>query len=195
LEAEQALAELSQEGLETVVLRPPLVYGPGVKANFLALLQLCDSVLPLPLAAVTGNRRSFVYVDDLASAVRICLTHPRAAGRTYLVASGPPLSTATLVRELRRALGRPQRLLAMPPTALRLLGRLAGREDSVSRLLDSLAVDAGRIARELGWRSRWGPREGLESTVAWYREHVGSETRSGHASPVSRFRVPRGRRI
>lgn len=169
LEAEQALAEISQEGLETVVLRPPLVYGPGVKANFLALLRLCDSGLPLPLGAVSGNRRSLVYVDDLAGAIRLCLAHPQAVGRTYLVASGPALSTATLVREMRRALGRPERLPSVPPAALRLLARLAGRADAAGRLLDSLAVDAGRIASELGWRSHWSLPEGLRSTVDWYR--------------------------
>lgn len=194
LEAEQALAEISREGLETVVLRPPLVYGPGVKANFLDLLRVCDSALPLPLGAVSGNRRNLVYVDDLAGAIRLCLVHPHAAGRTYLVASGPALSTATLVRELRRALGRPERLLPVPPAALRLLARLAGRADAVGRLLDSLAVDACRIASELGWRSRWSLPDGLKITVDWYRRRSGATGPPGRPVRALRVEILRGRR-
>ena len=194
LEAEQALAEISQAGLETVVLRPPLVYGPGVKANFLALLRLCDSALPLPLGAVSGNRRNLVYVDDLAGAIRVCLAHPHAAGRTYLVASGPALSTAQLARELRRALGRPERLLPVPPDALRLLARLAGRADAAGRLVDSLAVDAGRIASELGWRSGWSLAEGLKSTVDWYRGRRTAASPPGRPVRAAGSRVLPGRR-
>src|SRR5690606_14506887 len=101
--------------LETVILRAPLVYGPGVKANFLSLLRLCDTALPLPFGGITENRRSMIYVDNLADAVCAALDHADAAGETFLVSDGVPVSTAALVRSLRAALARPARLIPVPP--------------------------------------------------------------------------------
>jgi nucleoside-diphosphate-sugar epimerase len=168
-EAEQALAEASGGGIETVVLRTPLVYGPGVKANFLSLLKLCDTALPLPLGGIDGNRRSLIYLGNLADALRRALVHGAAAGRTYLVRDREDVSTAGLVRRIRRALGRPPRLVTVPTGALRAALAVTGRRAAADRLLGSLAVDAGRIDRELGWTPPYTMDQGLHATVSWYR--------------------------
>lgn len=170
-EAEQVLAQVGREtGLEVAVLRPPLVYGPRVKANFLSLVKAIALGWPLPLASAR-NRRSLIYVGNLASAIVCCLEHPAAAGRTYLVADGEPISTPDLVRRIARALHRPARLLPVPAGLLRLGGRLTGRRDAVERLLGSLEVDASLIRRELGWTPPFSPDEGLQATADWYRSH------------------------
>lgn len=169
-EAEQALAAASAGGaIETVVLRAPLVYGPGVKANFLSLLRLCDTGLPLPLGGIDSNRRSLIYLGNLTDALRRALVHGAAAGRTYLVRDGEDVSTAGLVRRIRRALGRPPRLAPVPPGALRAALVIAGRRATADRLLGSFAVDSGRIGRELGWIPPYTLDQGLHATVNWYR--------------------------
>ncbi len=169
-EAEQALAELSAGGgIETVVLRAPLVYGPGVKANFLSLLRLCDTALPLPLGGIDGNRRSLIYLGNLADALRRAMVHAAAAGRTYLVRDSEDVSTAGLVRRIRRALGRPPRLVPVPAGALRAALVATGRRAAADRLLGSLAVDASRVNRELGWTPPYTLDQGLHATVSWYR--------------------------
>ncbi len=169
-EAEQALAELSAGGgIETVVLRAPLVYGPGVKANFLSLVKLCDSALPLPLGGITGNTRSLIYLGNLTDALRSALMQATAAGWTYLVSDGEDVSTTGLVRRIRRALGRPPRLVPVPAFVLRAALTVAGRRSAADRLLGSLAIDGGRIRRELGWSPPYTMDQGLQATVAWYR--------------------------
>jgi nucleoside-diphosphate-sugar epimerase len=168
--AEQALTEVAREqSLETVVLRPPLVYGPGVKANFLSLLALCDSPWPLPLGGLAANRRSFVFLGNLIAAIHRVLDHPRAAGRAFLVADGGALSTAELVRQIRRALGRLARLAAVPPAALQTLAASIGRQSAFERLTESFEIDASLIGRELDWRPAFSFEQGLAATAAWYR--------------------------
>ncbi len=148
-------------GLRLTVLRPPLVYGPGVKANFLALLRAVDRGLPLPFAAV-ANRRSLLYVGNLADAILRCLGAPQAAGRTYLVADGAPLSIPEICRGMARALGRPARLFALPAGLLELL-------PGTRPLTRSLEVDDGALRRELGWRPPFDFVQGMAATVQWYR--------------------------
>jgi nucleoside-diphosphate-sugar epimerase len=170
LEAEQGLAEIAGEGgMEIVVLRPPLVYGPGVKGNFLSLLQLCDRGLPLPLGGI-ANRRSLLSLDNLVDAIGLCLTHPAAAGGTYLLRDGEDLGTAELIRRLSAALGRPPRLFAVPTTLLKTLGRCLGRRAEMERLLGSLVVDDGKIRRELGWSPPCSLDQGFAATAVWFRE-------------------------
>ena len=169
-EADQALDEVAAAaGPETVILRSPLVYGPGVRANFLALLKLCDSPLPLPVAAITGNRRSLIYLGNLNDAVHCALTHGAAAGQRYLVRDRDDVSTAVLVRRIRAALGRPDRLVPVPPGCLGAGLTLAGKRAAADRLLGSLAIDDARIGRELGWTPPFTMFAGLAATVAWYR--------------------------
>ncbi len=168
-QAERALAEVAADpGLEVVVLRPPVVYGPGVKANFERLLRLCDGPWPLPFGAV-DNRRSQIFVDNLADAIRRALEHPAAAGGSFLVGDAEALSTPALIRRLRHGLGRPARLLAVPPTWLRGLGRLPGAGAAIDRLIGSLVVDAGGIERALGWRPPVACERGLGLTAHAHR--------------------------
>jgi nucleoside-diphosphate-sugar epimerase len=160
--AEQALLQL--EGLEAVILRPPLVYGPRVKANFLALLRAIDRGWPLPLASVR-NRRSLVYVGNLVDAILRCLSGP-AAGRAYAVSDGAPVSTPELCRAIARALGRRARLFPFPPALLRLA-------PGAARLVESLEADDAALRAELGWRPPFTFDQGLRLTAEWYRARGG----------------------
>jgi nucleoside-diphosphate-sugar epimerase len=167
-EGEKAMRRVAGEtGLELVVLRPPLVYGPGVKANFLRLMHLVDRRLPLPLASV-NNRRSLIYVGNLADAVVTCVTRPEAAGELFLVSDGEDVSTPGLLRSIAAALRKPALLAPFPPTLLRAGGRVARRPSMVEPLLDSLMVDATRIHRTLGWRPAYTMAQGLKETARWY---------------------------
>ena len=155
--AEQALREVS--GLEVVVLRPPLVYGPGVRANFLALMRAIDRGWPLPLAAIQ-NRRSLVYLGNLCDAIARCLEAPRAG--TYGVTDGATLSTPDLCRAIGEALGRPARLFSVPPALLE-------HAPGMTKLTRSLVVDDAALRQELGWQPRYSLAEGLRQTARWYR--------------------------
>jgi nucleoside-diphosphate-sugar epimerase len=167
-EAEQALSRIAAgTGLEVVVLRPPLVYGPDVKGNFLRLMNLVARGVPLALGAV-ANRRSFIYTGNLAGAIVQALDAPQAAGRTYLVSDGEDVSTPDLVRALARALGVRPRLLSLPLAALGLGATLAGKRAEFERLTGSLQVDGSRIRRELDWRPPFTLAQGLELTAKWY---------------------------
>lgn len=168
--AERVLAEIAlATGLDVVVMRPPLVYGPGVKGNFLRLLRLADKAVPLPLASVR-NRRSLVSVWNLCSLIEVSISHPAAAGETFLASDQQDLSTPDLIRALGEGLGRPSRLLPVPPPLIRGAGRLFGRGALVARLLDSLRVDSAKATRLLGWRPAVSAGEGLRRTAAWYAE-------------------------
>lgn len=156
-DAERALLRI--EGLETLVLRPPLVYGPRVKANFLALMRAIERGWPLPLASIR-NRRSLIYVGNLVDAIERCLQGaPR--GRTYALSDGAAVSTPQLCRALGHALGRPARLWPFPPALLRLAPGLA-------RLAESLEADDSALRDELGWRPPFSLEEGLRLTAAWF---------------------------
>ena len=168
-EAEERLKKIAGEtGMEVVILRPPLVYGPGVGANFLRLLGAVDAGLPLPLAAI-DNRRSLVYVGNLVSAIESGLTHAGAANHTYLVSDDHDVSTPELIRGLAAALGRNPRLVPVPLALLRIAGKLTGRTEQVGRITESLQVDVSRIKAELGWRPPFTMPQGLAETAAWYR--------------------------
>lgn len=165
-EAEQALQRVAQEtGLEVVIVRPPLVYGAGVKGNFAQMLKVLAKGIPLPLASV-NNLRSLIYIGNFVDALMICATHPAAAGQTYLVSDGEDVSTPDLLCQLGLAMGRPARLLPCPPILLKLAGRLVGKSDQIDRLLGSLQVDSSKIRRDLGWQPPFTLHEGLRLTVA-----------------------------
>lgn len=168
-EAEQAIAEVaSAAGLEHVILRPPLVYGPGVGANFFRVLRAVDRGDPIALGSVR-NRRSMLFVGNLADAIHTCLGHPAAAGRTYLLADGEDVSTPELFRRVGVALERPVRLLKVPLFILRLGASILGRGSDFSRVNGDLTVDAGAIRRELDWYPRYTMQEGFAETARWYR--------------------------
>ncbi len=168
-DAEQALQDVAAKtGLEVVMLRPPLVYGPGVSANFLRLMHWVALGIPLPVAAI-HNRRSLIYVGNLASAIEACLVHPAAAGKTFLVSDGEPASTAQLVAMLVSALAVSDCSWPLPPALLRLAGLAAGMSSEVARLVDSLEVDDAAIRRDLQWLPPFSMAEGLRETAAAYR--------------------------
>lgn len=159
LEAERALTRIAAEtGLELVVLRPPLVYGADAPGNVARLLALLRRGLPLPLASI-GNRRSVIYVENLADAVAHCLGHPDAPGRILELSDGHPISTPELVRRLGRLSGHSVRLMPFPPRLLRFVGHLAGQGRSVEVMLEDLVTDDREIRDDLGWRAPF-PRTG-----------------------------------
>ena len=167
--AEKALMEAAGNGpLEPVILRPPLVYGPGVGGNFLSLLKLCQKASPLPLMTV-NNRRSFLYVGNLADAVLRCLNPDnKAAGQTYFIRDGEDLSTPALIRHVARALGRPALLFPAPQSLVRLAGLLTGKSEAVRRMLESLQIDDEKIRHQLRWMPPWDVVQGLKETVVWF---------------------------
>jgi UDP-N-acetyl-alpha-D-quinovosamine dehydrogenase len=168
-EAEQALRRVAGEtGLEVVIVRPTLVYGPGVKGNFAQMLSVLARGIPLPFASVS-NSRSLIYVDNLVDALVACATHPAAAGQTYLVSDGEDVSTPDLLRQLAVAMGVPSRLFPCPPILLRLAGAMAGKSQQIERLLGSLQVDSAKIRRELNWVPPYTLQQGLRATAEWYR--------------------------
>lgn len=159
LEAEEGLSAVA--GLRLTVVRPPLVYGEGVKANFLALLRLVARGWPLPFASIV-NRRSFLYVGNLCDAVATCLARPPAGFRSYVAADRPALSTPQLCSTLASALGVRVRLFPFPP-------RLLEMHRSLRALTRSMELDDSRLRTELGWRPPYTLEQGLRATGAWYR--------------------------
>jgi UDP-glucose 4-epimerase len=153
--------------MELVLIRPPLVYGPGVKANFLHLLRWIDSGFPVPLAAVR-NRRSLIYLGNLVDAIARCVEHPRALG-PFLVSDDEVVSTPQLVAHAARALGRPARLVRVPLGVLRVTGVITGRSGEIRRLTGNLVVDTSRAQRLLEWRPPYTLDDGLAETVRWFR--------------------------
>lgn len=166
LEAEVALRGIAEtSGMEVVVVRPPLVYGPGAKANFATMMRWVDLRIPLPLGSVTGNRRSLVGLDNLVDLLMVCVTHPVAANQTFLVSDGEDLSTADLLRRMGQALGKPARLLSVPPALLRWGAAGLGLSQVAQRLCGSLQVDISRARELLAWTPPISVDEGLRRAV------------------------------
>ncbi len=169
---------------EYVIIRTPLVYGPGVKGNFLRLLAAVARKKPLPLGLIQ-NQRSLCYVGNLCSALLTALEHPAAAGRTFLVRDGEDFSTTDLVRHMAKALGVPAHLLRVPALFLGLAGRLIGRELAINRLTGSLQVDDRPLRCDLDWQPPFSVDQGLVQTATWFKsrysefEHL-SEGMNGH---------------
>ena len=165
LEAEQALLALAAStGIEVVVIRSPLVYGPGVRANFAALMRAVARGVPLPLGAV-NNRRSLVAIDNLVDLIDTCVEHPAAANEIFFVSDGEDLSTPELVRRLAHAMGRPARLFPMPASVLMAGAMLLGKREVAQRLLGSLQVDISKARSLLGWTPPVNVDEGLRRAV------------------------------
>jgi UDP-glucose 4-epimerase len=160
-DGEEALREIArQTGLEVVIVRAPLVYGPGVKANFQELLTAVQRGTILPLASIS-NRRSLVGVDNLADFIAVCMEHPAAASEAFLVSDGEDLSTPELVRRLAKATNTHARLMPLPVWAVRAAAAALGRTAAADRLTGSLTVDISKARRLLGWEPPVNLDEGL----------------------------------
>lgn len=171
-EAEQALRLIEAEtGLEVVVARPTLVYGPGVKANFFKLMKTVKLGIPIPLASINNNR-SLIYIGNLVDALTVCAVHPAASGKTFLVSDGEDVSTPELIRRTASALGFQARLLPFPLSLLLIAGKLTGKIAAVNRLSGSLTVDSSRIRLELGWKPPFTMEVGLRETADWFKEQL-----------------------
>ncbi|MBE0621684.1 MAG: SDR family oxidoreductase [Burkholderiales bacterium] len=164
-EAEEELRRVGREtSLETVIIRPVLVYGPGVKANFLSMMRWLHKGVPLPLGAI-HNQRSLVALDNLVDLVMTCLRHPNAPNQTFLVSDGQDLSTTALLLRTAAALGRQARLIPVPMPALQAAARLLGKADVAQRLCGCLQVDISKTRKMLGWVPPVSVDEALKQTA------------------------------
>jgi nucleoside-diphosphate-sugar epimerase len=161
-EAEVGLREISQQtGMEVVIIRPPLIYGPGVKGNFQALVRLISKGIPLPFGCLSSNRRSFVGVDNLISLIALCLTHPSAANQTFLVSDNEDVPTAELLKRIGNAVGRSPVLLPVPLNYLNWIMRLLRKSDAFEKITGTLQVDITATCERLGWQPTVSLNDGL----------------------------------
>jgi nucleoside-diphosphate-sugar epimerase len=174
-EAERVLLALAKESrLEVSIIRPPLVYGPGVRANFLQLLSLVRAGIPMPFGAVR-NARSLVSVWNLCDLIKHLIDAPLGTSRVFMVSDGEDVSSADLIRRIAHAMHRPARLLPVPKSLLNLLGVLARRSAQVSRLVGSLQVDISETKSALGWEPALTLDEGIRRTVEWFNTRADSK--------------------
>ncbi|MHC8349686.1 UDP-glucose 4-epimerase family protein [Pseudomonas sp. RT4P38] len=169
-EAEEALKQLGHTtGMEVVIIRPPLVYGPGVKANFLSMLNWLNKGIPLPLGAI-GNQRSLVAIDNLVDLVITCIDHPAAANQTFLVSDGEDLSTTRLLQRLALALGKRAWLLSLPEGVLKLVASIVGKQAVAQRICGSLQVDISKNRELLGWVPPIDMDKAMRQTAGHYMD-------------------------
>lgn len=165
-EAEEQLLQLAEEtGLEVVIIRPTLVYGPDVKANFASLLNLVSKGLPLPFGCIKDNKRSLVSVDNLVDLIVTCIDHPKAANQVFLVSDDNDVSTNEIVQLMANSLGKSQWQLPIPTPCYRLVGKVLGKEDVINRLLGSLQVDITHTKDTLGWKPPQTLEDGFKQTA------------------------------
>lgn len=165
-EAEDGLKKIAQEtGMEVVIIRPPLVYGPGVKGNFGTIMRWIAKGIPLPLGAIQHNRRSLVALDNLVDLIVTCIDHPAAANEVFLVSDGEDLSTTALLRRLAHTMDKPSRLLPVPARVLEAMAKATGKGDMARRLCGSLRVDISKTRTLLGWSPPVPVDQGLRDAV------------------------------
>lgn len=171
MEAEQGLRAIAAEtGMDVVIIRPTLVYGPGVKANFLSMMRWLHKSVPLPFGAI-HNRRSLVALDNLVDLIVTCIDHPAAANQTFLVSDGEDLSTTELLRRMATALGKPARLLPVPSWLLEAGAAMLGKKALSQRLCGSLQVDISKTRELLGWTPPLSVDAALRKTAKHFLEH------------------------
>ena len=170
-EAELALQQLAVEtGIEVVIIRPTLIYGPGVKANFRAMMRCLALGIPLPLALI-HNQRSLLALDNLIDLIQLCIIHPAAANQTFLASDGVDLSTPELLRSMADALGKPARLIKLPVSLLMLGAKLIGKQAVAQRLCGSLQVDSSKARELLGWQPPVSVQDALLKVADAYRDN------------------------
>lgn len=165
-EAEEQIEKLSKDtGMDYVFIRPPLVYGQGVKANFSALMKLTIKKIPLPFGAIKSNRRSLVSVYNLVDLIKVCIEHPNASNQIFLVSDGEDLSTTAMVKLMADVQSVKPLLLPLPVWLLKMLGKLTGRCDMISRLTDSLRVDITHTQETLSWTPPYSVTQGFAKSI------------------------------
>lgn len=168
-EAEQGLFKLVEDtSMEVVVIRPPLVYGPGVKANFQKMIQWVKKGVPLPLGSV-NNKRSLIALDNLVDFILLCATHPKAANEIFLISDGEDVSTTELLKKVSKALGKKARLIPVSVGLMTFVAKLVGKEDVANRLFGSLQVDSSKARELLGWKPVVTMDEQLRKLVEAYK--------------------------
>ena len=169
-EAERHVSRITRgSDCDFVTIRPPLVYGPHVKANFLSLLKLVSTGLPLPMGSL-HNRRSMIYVGNLADAVVACVENPQAAGEVFMVSDGHDLTVAEMIKAMAAAMGQKPRLFPFPIGGLHGLLMMIGRGAVIDKISRPLTVDSSKIRDTLGWRPPFSVNEGIADTVAWFQK-------------------------
>lgn len=164
--AEQRLTDLlSKTNTEWTIIRPPLLYGPGVKGNFRSMLKIAQVKVPLPLGSL-HNKRSLMYVDNLVDLILTCVVHPQARNQTFLAADGEDVSTTELLRRIRLAMGASPWLIPLPPFIFHWLGVLTGKQSVVNRLCGSLCIDVSEVVQRLDWKPPYSLDQGLRATLS-----------------------------
>jgi len=172
-EAEIGLRDIAyRTGLEVTIIRPPLVYGPNAPGNYGRLMRLLASGCPLPLGAITMNRRSFLSLDNLVDLIQVCTNHPSAANQTFLASDGQDLSTADFLCRIARALGNQPRLFPVPRVLLRSFANLIGKKDVVHQLLDDLRVDIEHTCITLAWKPPFNIDESINKSVLNFQKPI-----------------------
>lgn len=176
-ETETGLIDLAKNSnLEIVIIRPPLVYGPGVKANFLSMMNYVNKSIPLPFGLIK-NKRSFVSIDNLADFVQLCCHHPAAKNEVFMVSDGHDLSTTQLLRLIAHSLNKKTILLPIPPALIKAIAILFGQRALIQRLIGSLQVDIAKNRRLLNWTPRTSVEAALERTARDYLQHLDAHKR------------------
>ena len=169
-QAEQRILAITQgQDCQSIIIRPPLVYGPRVKANFLSLLKLISADLPLPMGSF-HNHRSMVYVGNLVDAIICAMENPQASGQVFMISDGEDIAVVDLVKSLAKTMGKKPKLFPFPPRWLHRLFKIVGRGELVDKLSQPLTVDASKFRDSLGWRPPFSLSQGLAETVDWFRE-------------------------
>jgi len=167
-EAELALQKVSKKyGIEIVIIRAPLVYGPNVKGNFLKLINIAARRIPLPISRV-NNVRSFVGVENLIDLISCCIKHPAAAGKIFLVSDNKDMSTPELLKKIGKAMGKCQYFIPLPVSILQFLGAIIGKSSEIERLVSNLQVDCNNTFEVLGWRPPVNSDDAITETIKWY---------------------------
>lgn len=171
-EAELALHDIAcRTGLEVTIIRPPLVYGPNAPGNYGSLMRWLASGRPLPLGAITMNRRSFVSLDNLVDLIEVCTNHPSAANQTFLVSDGEDLSTTDLLCRVSSAMGKTPKLFPVPPSLLRFFANAIGKRDVAQRLLDDLRVDIQHTCNMLAWKPPFSVDDSIKKSAINFHKH------------------------
>jgi nucleoside-diphosphate-sugar epimerase len=172
-EAEEGLKLIADEtGMEVVIIRPPLVYAPGVKANFAALLKLASTGIPLPFGCINKNKRSMVYVENLISLIIECINNPNAANETFLVSDDNDLSTKAFVKGLSNSLGKSGLMLPVPNVLFAITGKVLGKSGVIDRLCGSLQVDISHTKDTLNWQPPYSVEQGFTATAEHFKEKI-----------------------